>query len=84
MGVDLTPEEVREVFGDNDPRQYEEEAKQRWGDTAVYKESNRRTSGYSKEDWVRHGAESETVEARVSRCDAARLGARKCGSEGCR
>ena len=62
MGVDLTPEEVREVFGDDDPTQYEAEAKQRWGDTAVYKESNRRTSGYSKEDWVRHGVESEAVE----------------------
>ena len=30
--------------------QYDAEAKERWGDTASYKESQRRMSGYSKED----------------------------------
>ena len=62
MDVNLTPDEMRDVFGDDDPTQYQKEAQQRWGDTAVYKESNRRTSGYSKEDWERHGDESEAVE----------------------
>ena len=31
--------------------QYGYEAKQRWGDTDAYKESNTKTSGYSKEKW---------------------------------
>lgn len=62
MGINLSPDEVRDVFGDNDPTRYDAEAEQRWGDTAVYKESNRRTAGYSKEDWERHGSESQAVE----------------------
>ena len=32
-------------------QQYEEEAKQRWGDTDAYKESQAKTAGYSKEKW---------------------------------
>ena len=32
-------------------QQYEDEAKQRWGDTDAYKESRAKTSGYSKEKW---------------------------------
>ena len=43
MGISLTPEERFEVFGDNDPAQYADEAEQRWGDTDAYQESHRRT-----------------------------------------
>ena len=32
-------------------KQYEVEAKQRWGDTDAYKESQAKTSGYSKDKW---------------------------------
>ena len=32
-------------------QQYEDEAKQRWGDTAAYKESRVKTAGYSKDKW---------------------------------
>lgn len=32
---------------------YEEETKRRWGDTDAYKESKRRASKYSKEDWAK-------------------------------
>ena len=32
-------------------QQYEDEAKQRWGDTDAYKESQAKTAGYSKEQW---------------------------------
>ena len=32
-------------------QQYEDEAKQRWGDTDAYKESQAKTAGYSKEKW---------------------------------
>lgn len=62
MGVNLTPEEMEAVFGDHDPTQYQEEAEQRWGDTDAYKESHRRTSSYTKEDWARQAAETEAVE----------------------
>ncbi|WP_330459078.1 MerR family transcriptional regulator [Streptomyces sp. NBC_00820] len=57
MGIDLTPEERFEVFGDKDPGQYAEEAEQRWGGTESYAESQRRAARYTKEDWKRLQAE---------------------------
>jgi DNA-binding transcriptional MerR regulator len=53
MGINLTPEERFEVFGDKDPEQYAEEAEQRWGHTELYAESQRRTARYTKDDWKR-------------------------------
>ncbi|OIJ65829.1 MerR family transcriptional regulator [Streptomyces mangrovisoli] len=57
MGINLTPEERFEVFGDKDPGQYDEEAEQRWGGTREYAESQRRVARYTKEDWRRIQAE---------------------------
>ncbi|CAM5707950.1 MerR family transcriptional regulator [Streptomyces aurantiogriseus] len=57
MGINLTPEERFEVFGDKDPEQYAEEAEQRWGGTEAYAESQRRAASYTKEDWKRMQAE---------------------------
>lgn len=57
MGIDLTPEERFEVFGDKDPEQYAEEAEQRWGGTEAYAESQRRAARYTKDDWRRMQAE---------------------------
>ncbi|MGR4884740.1 MerR family transcriptional regulator [Streptomyces sp. LARHCF249] len=53
MGINLTPEEKFEVFGDFDPDEHAEEAERRWGGTDAYKESARRTASYTKEDWQR-------------------------------
>lgn len=63
MGVRLTPEEMFEVFGDEDPNQHAAEAAQRWGGTDPYVESQRRTAGYTKEDWQRMRKEMEQIEA---------------------
>ncbi|MGI5427611.1 MerR family transcriptional regulator [Streptomyces sp. CA-179760] len=57
MGINLTPEERFEVFGDKDPEQYAEEAERRWGGTDSYAESQRRAASYTKEDWKRMQAE---------------------------
>ncbi|MEV0172599.1 MerR family transcriptional regulator [Streptomyces sp. NPDC050803] len=57
MGINLTPEERFEVFGDKDPEQYAEEAEQRWGGTEAYAESQRRAATYTKDDWKRMQAE---------------------------
>jgi hypothetical protein len=38
---------------------YQDEAQQRWGHTDAYRESHRRTSRYSKDDWVAIKAEGE-------------------------
>lgn len=72
MGIRLTPQEMFEVFGDDDPTRHAAEAEQRWGDTDAYRESQRRTSGYGKEDWLRLKAQGAEVERRL--CDAMRQG----------
>jgi DNA-binding transcriptional MerR regulator len=66
MGISLNPEEMFEVFGDFDPTQYAEEVEERWGDTDAYKESQRRTSRYTKDDWLRIKAEGAEVEERLA------------------
>src|SRR4051812_48607682 len=66
MGINLTPEERFEVFGEHDPAQHEAEAEERWGETEAYRESQRRTRGYSKEDWLRITAEGADIEARFA------------------
>ena len=53
MGISLTPEEQLEVFGtDKAGGEWAEEARQRWGDTEAWKQSQRRTVGYTKQDWL--------------------------------
>lgn len=64
MGIQLTPEEMFEVFGEHDPTEHAAEALERWGDTAAYRESHRRTSRYTKADWQQVKAESAAIEAR--------------------
>jgi DNA-binding transcriptional MerR regulator len=63
MDIKLTPEERLEIFGDFLPEDYEEEAKERWGNTDAYKESQRRVSEYTKEDWLKIKAEEEGTTA---------------------
>jgi len=52
-----------EAFGDFDPKEYEKEAEERWGNTDAYKESARRTKRYTKEDWIEVHKETEAVNA---------------------
>jgi len=66
MDIKLTPEERFEVFGDFRPEDHAEEAERRWGDTDSYKESNRRVSKYTKEDWLTLKAEAEDVQNRLA------------------
>ncbi|CAM5526784.1 HTH-type transcriptional activator TipA OS=Streptomyces fumanus OX=67302 GN=tipA PE=4 SV=1 [Streptomyces fumanus] len=49
MGIDLTPEERFEVFGEKDPEQYAEEAEARWGGTEAYAESAPGVASYTKD-----------------------------------
>jgi len=64
-GVTMNKEEMFEVFGDFDPSEYEDEVKERWGDTDAYAESARRTARYTKADWQRFKAENEANAARI-------------------
>jgi DNA-binding transcriptional MerR regulator len=65
-GIQMTKEEMFEVFGDFDPAEHEDEVKERWGDTDAYKESARRTATYTKADWARFKAESEEINAAIT------------------
>lgn len=66
MGIDLTPEERFELFGDFDPAEHEQEAKERWGDTEAYRESQRRTRTYAKDDWRRMRDERQEIETALA------------------
>jgi len=66
MDIRLTPEERLEVFGEFCPEDYAEEAEQRWGETEAYRQSQRRVSQYTKEDWHRLKAEGEEVQGRLA------------------
>ena len=60
-----TEEEMdpKQLFDGFDPAQYEAEAEQRWGSSEAFRESARRTKGYSSEDWQRFAAEQAALYA---------------------
>ena len=66
MGIPLTPEEKFELFGESYSEDYEREAEERWGDTDAWTQSQRRTSAYTTEDWVRIKEEASEVERRFA------------------
>jgi MerR family transcriptional regulator, thiopeptide resistance regulator len=70
MGIQLTPEEKFEVFGE-DYVDYEEEAGQRWGETDQWKQSQQRAAKYTKADWVRIKAEADALDRRIGEAIAA-------------
>ncbi|MFK0228096.1 MerR family transcriptional regulator [Streptomyces sp. NPDC004290] len=53
MGINLTPEEKFEVFGDKDPERFAEETARRWGGSWSHEEARARAAAYGKEDWQR-------------------------------
>ena len=71
MGMQLDPQEVREVFGDADPTVHAQEAEERWGETDAYRQSQQRTSAFGKDDWLRVKAQGDAVERRLAELMAA-------------
>ncbi len=66
-GIPMERSDLFEVFGDFDPAEHEAEAEARWGETAEYRESARRTRRYTKEDWARFKSESNAVNEALAR-----------------
>ena len=62
----MTPDDFKQIFDGFDPAAYEEEARQRWGSTAAYAESARRTKGYGKPEWEEIHRESQAIYARLA------------------
>lgn len=62
MGISLTPEEQLEIFGtDKVGGEWAEEAERRWGDTDAWRQSQRRTAAYTKQDWIEIQAEAAGI-----------------------
>jgi DNA-binding transcriptional MerR regulator len=64
--TEMRPEDFKAMFDGFDPSQYEEEVAARWGETDAYKESTRRTGGYSKADWERYKQENDANQRRLA------------------
>lgn len=62
----MNVEEMLEVFGEVDPSEYQEEARDRWGHTDLYEESVRRTKSYGKDQWKEAGAEGRAIGRRFA------------------
>ena len=60
-GVNLTPDEMRDVFGDFNPADHAEEAERRWGETEAYRESQRRAASYDKTQWLEIRGEADEI-----------------------
>lgn len=63
VGINLTPDELFEVFGDEDPSRHADEAQQRWGDTDAWSQSQRRTSRYGKTEWLALTQQAHEIDA---------------------
>jgi len=55
------PEDLKELFGDGFSDEYQQEAQERWGDSEPWKQSQSRTSRYTKADWEQVKAEADAV-----------------------
>jgi DNA-binding transcriptional MerR regulator len=60
-GIRLTREEQQELFGDGFKEEYQQEARERWGDTEEWKQSQERTARYTKADWQAIKVEGDAV-----------------------
>ncbi len=62
-GYNLTPDEMREVFGSFDPTEHAAEAEARWGDTEAYRQSRARAARYGKREWQQIQTEVASINA---------------------
>lgn len=65
--IHMDKEEMVDIFGDFDPADHADEARERSGATEAYGESARRSAAYTKDDWRRFKRESDMVNAAVAR-----------------
>lgn len=71
MGVQLTPDEQREIFGDKwIDDDYAAEAEERWGNTDAWKQSQERTAKLTKADWQQIKDEGDAFTAKLAQAMA--------------
>ena len=56
-----TPKTIAEIFQGFDPALYEDEAKEKWGETQEYKTSRNRVKSYTPDDWAEIKAEEQQI-----------------------
>ena len=68
-GIDMNKKEMFEGFDMSEieahKEKYAEETKQKYGDSDAYKESMKKTSKYTKEDWARINASNERIYGKI-------------------
>jgi DNA-binding transcriptional MerR regulator len=64
-GLEMQPEDFKQLFDGFDPGKYEEEVRQRWGNTEAYKESARRTKQYGRAEWEAIKLEAGEINTRL-------------------
>jgi len=62
----MKKDELFDGFDDAQIEEYKKEAKERWGETDTYKESERKTSKYAQADWDEIKAESGDIIMRLA------------------
>ena len=62
----MTNEDLKKLFDGFDPAQYEDEAKQRWGSSPAYAESQRRTKSYGKAEWEEIKREADAIYGKLA------------------
>ena len=60
-GEELSNNAMFDGFDESKLREYREEARRRWGGTPSWEESERRTNGYTKQDWQDISTESDAI-----------------------
>ncbi len=65
-GINLTAEEKLAIFGESYNEEWETEAKERWGDTEEWQQSQERTSRFTKDDWTRYRADTDALHSRLA------------------
>lgn len=65
-----TKVEVTTMFDGFDPADYEDEVRERWGESDAYRESARRTAGYGPAEWAQIRVEAEAIVTELARLHA--------------
>ncbi|MCT2178487.1 MerR family transcriptional regulator [Brachybacterium muris] len=61
--IKLSPEEQTRIFGTDWDPAWQDEARERWGDSEQWAQSNERTGHYSASDWKRVAEETAALDA---------------------
>lgn len=67
----MTEQDVKQLFAGFDPADHDDEARARWGTTAAYRESARRTKQYTAADWAKSREEADAIYRAIAAARAA-------------